>query len=317
MTGVIDIVNNIETLIIDFPNLSSLEEINRYINLQLLNHFPEPEMLIYDYIISGSGNNKKALLSYVLKEHFDMTENTMLHPHLLFRKLYRKDGFYRIYYEESVLEIVIENRTFKSINHLLPGDDSETSKNLVIISDKKNYESSSSLNNNKIYKLENLYKKCKKDLFKVRKKNITPNILIILSLTIAIYGVFSLISMFNESSKRFKILEQKYTILLQSENQEDLSLIYSDNMDKLLILESQIPPDLYSIFYELNRWNKNYKILNINYSNRFLSVVAITENSIGLVESLNRSEMFNFKLNSTVRKENYEQVNFSGEILCP
>ncbi len=310
-------IENIETIILDFPNLNSRDEINTYINLQLLNHFPVPEMLVYDYIISGTGGNKKILLSFILKEHLDQFNSIILHPHLLFRKLYRKDGLYRIYCEDTVLELLIENRVYKTVKYLQPGDVLGTNKKEIVISDKKNYERSLSQNSNKIVNLENIYKQCKKDLFKKRKKNSTPHILLILTLAVLIYGVFNLISVYKLSDKRLKELEQKYTLLLQSETGEDLSLLYSEKMDRLLVLESQLHPDLYSIFFELGRWNKDYKILNFNYNNNFLTIVAITENSIGLVETLNRSEMFNFKLNSTVRKENYEQVSFSGEVLCP
>ncbi|QEN05064.1 hypothetical protein EW093_10200 [Thiospirochaeta perfilievii] len=301
-----------ELVLIDFPNLKKIDEINRYIKSQLLNHFPAPDRLIYDYIVSG----KKALLFYMLRENYLEYQGKVLHPFLIFKSLLKKDGSYRIYYHNEVIDLKIKNRNFYTLSIYSVTDNLPKLLDPIVVTDRANLDTFDTPPQERLLILEDLYKISRGKLFNKKRQsrlNLLFPTVMLLGISLSVY---TLIDKTDRSFKALKELESKYNKIIQTTSGES-SELYQNKLDKILSLESNIPPNIYSIFYELNSNSNNYKVLNFTYNNRFLSIVAITPNSLDLVDSLNRSTIFKFKLNSTVREKLYEQVNFSGEVICP
>lgn len=314
-------INTIETLVLDFKNLKNNEEINSYIIAQLTKNFPEPELLIFDYIIIGNRLEKKILVSYGLREDLEnIPSKELTHPHLLFRSLLRKDGHYVIFYHSRVLEVTINKGIITDTKHdYIIDHELEIQLHSIIISDQKNLSRCYSIYSGDIKRLEDLYNKCKKNLFKCAKKSKIPILLISLVCSILVTILsYKLHNCYTQSFTKLKQVKDQYTRMISdNETKNDLDLIYNDLLQITLNNESQLPPDIYGLLYELNMKGYDYKILSLNYYNRFLVINAISKNSITLVESLNTSDILNLTQNSTVTKEDYEQVNFSGDVICP
>lgn len=315
-------IDSIECVIMDFSNLKTEEEIANYIPNQLGKHFPEPELLAYDYVITGTGNNRKALVSYTLKDNIKNSPYSDLkHPHLLFKYLLKKNGHYVIVYGGRILEVFIENKIITTINHLYKKDIQtlKLQEKTTLIADNKNMSDCKSIYNGKILSIEILYKKCKKDLFNSKKNKFKFKYLLLIVPTLGII-YFLLVFTFNfrDSSEILKTLKLEYNNLIKKDMEySDSEILHTELIQKINVIESQLTPDLYTLFYNLNEYGDNYKIMDLTYTNRFLRVNAISKNSIKLIKDLNREDSFNFKQNTTMTKEEYEQFSFSGEILCP
>lgn len=314
-------IDNIETVIMDFTNINNQKEIQSYITNQLGLHFPKPELLIYDYIITKTGNKKNAMISYAISDIINnISKSRIEHPHLLFKHLLKKNGNYVILYSTRILSVNIENRVISKIGtfyldnlNLLTINDKT-----ILISDKKNIKLCKKTFFVTPLSLESMYKKCKKDMFITKKRRSKPLLLFIIPLIVLIlYTInYSLNLKLNKKNLEELIVKYKY-IQQASIEQNEAKKLYEDTLERVYIKESHITPDLYDIFYELYRYNTNYRIIDLNYSTQFLTINAITNNSITLLTDLNLSKKFNFKQNRTVTKNGFEQINFSGDVICP
>jgi len=307
-------IDQIESALITIPENLKKNEINEFIKNKLIEFFPSPELLQYDYTITGNKNDENILLSYVL---MDIVQDNVYHPHLLIKHKKLKDGYYLIYYSGSTLEIDIKNgkvlkvEKFNSINMDLIKDDH------IIIHDKSNSSKMNNISNKKI-KLENLYKSCSNNLFINKKETKFKFIVILLTIIfilvaagLKIYRDYSnTVIELNRIKEQYKTKESNIKKEVEEINQ------YNELLKETLVLESNIPPNLYNVISEIFNNSKETKIIDFIYSNNYLTIRAITKNSLDLVESINSSPMLNFKLNSTVTKDDYEIVNLSGEIKC-
>ncbi|QEN04213.1 hypothetical protein EW093_05665 [Thiospirochaeta perfilievii] len=300
-------IDNFHTIILDLSNVNTKEEIENYIPSQLELHFPDPSELIYDYIILGKGVNRRGLLCYTLKSIAEgLDQKRILHPFLLFKHIYNRDGIYSVIYNKNILTVEIKNGTYTSASTGLPESDID---NLILISDNS---TPNSLNLNK------LYKKVKHDLFFIKsgfkyRSILLPILVFSLTISLTLYGL----NRYNYSHLKLNELQQELTsIQFKQNNAEELRSMYNQVKEEIHIIESHSTPDIYSIFSELTKYGTEYKIINFSYSDRFIRINAITDNSLNLISSLNRSELFNFKQNSTITKGDYEYVTFSGEVIC-
>lgn len=315
-------IDKIETVMMDFKGLKTIEEVKSYIPTQLIKYHPKPEMLIYDYVISGKGLNKKGLICYTLKFLIkDKAADELFHPLLLFKSLLKKDGYYIIIYTDRILEVEISNSLIMSCkqsdyNPIYIKDINR--KDLNIICQEKHLKDVEK-QFQKVLKLETLYKKCRKDLFVHRKESKTkPILLTVIPLLICSFFVYKGIGKYNKTINEMEFLEKQYNKIKESSSEtSSIEEEYNELLQSLYIIKSQTNPDLYSLFYELNSYGSGYKIIDFNYSNRYLRVNALSTNSIELVKSLNRSPMLNLTQNSTTTNGSLEQVNFSGEVICP
>lgn len=315
-------IDKIETVMMDFTGLKTLDEVKSYIPTQLIKYHPKPEMLSFDYVLSGKGLNKKGLVCYTLKDLVkDKPTDKLFHPLLLFKSILKKDGFYLIIYTDRILEVEISNSMILSskqseYNPVYIKDINK--KDLNVICEEKHIKDLGK-QFSKVLKLETLYKRCKKDLFIHKKESKTkPILLTIIPLLICSFFIYEGINKYNETIDEMKFLEKQYNkIKEKSSETSSVEEEYNELLQSLYIIKSQTNPDLYSIFYNLNSYGSRFKIIDFNYSNRYVRINAISKNSIELVKDLNRSPMFNLIQNSTTTNGTHEQVNFSGEVLCP
>lgn len=315
-------IDKIETVIMDLSGLKTVDEIKSYIPTQLIKYHPKPDMLIFDYVITGKADNKKGLVSYTLKHLVDgCRQDDLLHPLLLFKSLIKRDGTYLIGYNSTMLELEIISGVIQSCCQSKLDLDyikSNVKSNPRVICDNSIYLQLRDIYP-KIESLENLYKKCKKDLFIDKKRTLLkPLLLIATPIFFLTLLFFNIKSQYDNTMAKLKSLENEY-VEVQSitNNTTDYEDKYNKLLEELYIIRSQNCVDLYNVFYDLNSYGKSYKIVDFNYSNRFLTVNAISRNSISLIKNLNKSTLFNFTQNSTTTNMDIEQVNFSGEIKCP
>ncbi|MGL1892027.1 MAG: hypothetical protein OCD02_10390 [Spirochaetaceae bacterium] len=173
-------IDSIKSILMDFSGIKN-SEIPIYIESQLIKYYPEPKSLVYDYILTKRGNSKKALVSYVLKNSLIKTDiKELYHPHLLFTKLLKRDGFYFIIYGDNLLEVEISLGLFKTVKQskLRTLDLQKIDTKHIVISDNINYGKCSTFKPKKLLKLEQLYKRCKADLFTKKKIQITKKLYI-------------------------------------------------------------------------------------------------------------------------------------------
>lgn len=311
-------IHQIETVLMDFSGLKNEKEIKRYIPTQLNKYYPDSEELEYDYIIFGNGQNRRGLISFIIKDLLDgIIINKLKHPFLLFKNSFRSDGLYVIAFNNSVLKVEIKKGCLLSTSTSEFSTDilKDLPASTIVISDETNMQRCKTTCG-KVLKLEKLYGRCKKNLFIKNKKSHIPKvfsiILVCSVLIISIYGLITLNRQITETAR----LEEVYKNLDRNVN-NDLENRYKSLLEELYLVESQIPPNIYNVFYDLNEFGDDYKISDLNYASRYLRVNAVTVNSINLINNLNGSDLFNFSQNSTLTKDGGEIVNFSGVILCP
>lgn len=305
----------------DLSGLKTEEEVKSYIPTQLIKYHPKPDMLVFDYVLSGKGHNKKGLISYTLKDLVESKSSSeLIHPILLFKSFLKKDGNYLIAYSGNILTVEISNGLIASSKQLKFSENeirNIMTDNLIVISDKEHCEILKGYFD-KVLSLEDQYKKCKKDLFIHKKKSkLKPILLATLPLIAILIVTISITSKYQKTMNELAILEGQYADIKaknsQSSNNETK---YNELLKELYIIKSQETVDLYTVFYELSNFGNSYKILDFNYSNRFIRINALSKNSIELIKNLNTSDMFNFVQNSTITTDNMEQVNFSGDVIC-
>lgn len=311
----------IESIIMDLTKLKTDTEIEKYIMNQLGNYFPDPELLIFDYHITGSGCNKKALVSYTLKDNVEkVKEAELVYPHLLFKQIFKKDGHYLIFYTNRIFEVKIEDKILFDLKHYYLENYNQltTDEKAIIISDLENYQFCINTFKRPPLKIELLYKKCKKNLFQERKKKKIKYLIILIPFILL--GCFTehfKLEIDDNIQKLNLLIAQNKTLEREISLGKSLDQEYQKLYKEVLIIESLIPPDLYSIFYNLELFGDDFKIIDLNYSNRSLNINAISPNSINLLSNLNKNIEFTFKQTSTITKSDYECINFSGDIKCP
>lgn len=314
-------IDKIETVTMDLSGLKNLEEIKSYIPTQLIKYHPKPQMLTFDFALRGKGDNKSALVSYIDSSLVKEGEKRLKHPLLLFKSVLKKDGEYLIIYQNRILEVrIVKGAIFNSDQHNFSYNYLKTlkSRELTVISDSDKIPEIRAIFP-RVIPLEKLYSRCKKNLFIIRKKSpLVPLLTAIFPISILLFLFFQISSEYNSTMAKLESLKREYnSIKLSSTKNSNNEKRYNKLLKELYSIQSQTTVDLYSIFYDLNRYGSNYKIQDINYSNRFLRVNAISKNSINLIDNLNRSQIFNFTQNSTTTTEDFEEVHFSGEIICP
>lgn len=313
-------IDSIKTINLDVSILKTEDEVVNYIPTQLQKYYPEPNQLLYDYIIKSNKNKKSALVSYVHKDKVNK-DKELLHPVLLFRKVLQKDGVYIIVFSNTILEVSISNKVILSTKTSVMNPAyliSIISNKHTIISDVKNKDEVNKLFNGKLLSLESLYKRCNHKLFSPPRKNYLKPLLLITLVGTLFYTAYQLHSRYNAVMKEYKNIKKQYesTLVNNNNNKESLEK-YNSLLSQLYTIQSQIEPDLYKIFYELSTNGSKFKVMDINYSNRYIRLNTLTPNGIKLVKGLNNSGYLNLTQNSSITKDNMEVVNISGDIICP
>lgn len=313
-------IDSIKTINLDVSILKTEDEVINYIPTQLQKYYPEPKQLLYDYVIKGNKNKKSALVSYVHKDKVNSNKE-LLHPVLLFKKLLQRDGMYIVVFSKTVLEVSIANKVIKSTKTSVMNPaylkSIITSKHIVI-SDTKNRSEINSFFSGKLLSLESLYKKCNLKLFSPPKKNYLQPILLFVLVSLIVLTTYKTINKYTSTMREYKTIKKQYeTSLITNNNNKESVDKYNSLLKKLYNVQSQIEPDLYKVFYELTTNGSKYKIMDINYSNRYIRLNTLTPNGISLVKDLNNSDYLNLIQNSSITKDNMEVVNISGDIICP
>ncbi|OQY36849.1 MAG: hypothetical protein B6229_09325 [Spirochaetaceae bacterium 4572_7] len=133
-------IDKIETVVMDLKGLSTEKEIKTYIPRALVKFHPQPDKLMFDYVITGKGENKKGLIAYTYQTLLSNKVN-IEHPILLFKSILKKDGQYIIIYRDQILEVIIEDGgTTKAEQRALRTEDLESiiGTDAIILSDVKN-----------------------------------------------------------------------------------------------------------------------------------------------------------------------------------
>lgn len=312
-------IDNIKTINLDVSILKSDTEVHNYIPSQLQKYYPEPDKLLYDYVIKTNRGKKSALVSYIHRDK--VTTNDAFHPMLLFNKVLNKDGIYLIAFSKTVLEVTIKDRviisTKTSVMNTAYIKGVITSKHIVI-SDIKNRPEIETFFNKKVLSLESLYKKCSLKLFKPKKKSYTKYLVALFIVSIITFFTIQISSEYNSVINEYNMIKNEYeTKLISSNNSQEFQIEYQELLEELYVIQSQIEPDLYKTFYELSVNGAEYKIIDINYSNRYIRLNTLTPNGISLVSKLNRSNYLDLIQNSSIKRDGMEFSNISGEIICP
>lgn len=312
-------IDSIKTINLDVSVLKTENEVHNYIPSQLQKFYPEPDKLLYDYVIKSNRGKKSALVSYIHKDKVENREIT--HPILLFKKVLQKDGNYIVVFSNTVLEVCINDKVIVSTKtsvmnpaYLKAVIDSKN----IVICDSKNRQEVESLYNKKIVSLEGLYKRCDLKLFRPKRKSYIKQIIGLLLITLTAVVVLNVSSRYNSVLNEYEIIKKDYeTKLISNNNSQESQIEYDELLEELFIIQSQIEPDLYKIFYELSVNASGYKIMDINYSNRYIRINCLTPNGISLVKKLNKSEYLDLIQNSSINRDGLEVSNISGDIICP
>lgn len=293
----------LESFAVNIPNQITDKEIVPFIEHQLKTHYPVPELLIYDYVITGKKSDRSVLVTYILKNDFEENRE-ILHPHLLIKHRVIKDGTYL--FTTQGHELLIKIRTGKVIYIISDSEDIDKHRddNITIITDTK---------------LHKLYKKCKKDLFLRMKKrvNIKPLIIFIVIL-LTFIPIKVLLDKNSESKYYLNQLQVEYNKLLaESNDQTDEEILYDVTNKEILKMESHITPSTYRVLSELSYTTTRVIIKDISISGERINLTVLTDNSLELLKELNRSSILDMVLTNTIPGDNMELSQFSGEIICP
>ena len=312
-------IDKIETVVMDLKGLSTEKEIKTYIPRALVKFHPQPDKLMFDYVITGKGENKKGLIAYTYQTLLSNKVN-IEHPILLFKSILKKDGQYIIIYRDQILEVIIEDGgTTKAEQRALRTEDLESiiGTDAIILSDVKNILYTTTLFGEGVIPIEPLYKKCRSSLFIPKKKHLLPKITIVITLL----AILSITTAYLILERNKKLAKKEELRLIYNKKEEEkrvqleLENKYNTLLTELYIIESQIEPDIYSILYELNKYGSNYKITDFNYSPGSLRLNVITKNSIELLQELNISQNLELVQNIVTTRNGLEQVNITGNVV--
>lgn len=296
-------MKHIESILIEIPSVIGHKELDGYIKLQLYSHFPEPDLLIYDYVITGKHTKRSVLLTYMLKEDCN-EKDLILHPHLLIKHRIWKNGTFLIQWQERELLLIMEEGLLTTLE-----SDPQIIENL-------NVENPTTVNDEG---LEKLYRRCKKDMFKRRKTRLPLSLIIAMVMgplmTLSLY-----LSIDNIMKNRVTLnrLEKRYEKLLTTQNSEsDEDKLYNITLEEVLKMESHISPSVYLLITQLLNTETRVIIKDFSYSGNRINLTLLTTNSLQLLKELNTSPYLKMTLNSTVPGEDMELSQYNGEVLCP
>lgn len=294
---------HLESIQLDIPPVISNREMDGYIKLQLLAFFPEPDLLIYDYVLTGKQQNRSVLLTYMLKEDYN-PKDTILHPHLLVKHRIWRDGSYHIKWDNR--ELLIQ---MKAGRVTLAESDPQEIEELGL-------EDITTINQQE---LDKLYRRCKRDMFK-RKRSLfsIPQLITLLSiLTLSLY-LYNAIGEMMDNRKTLDRLEKSYEKLLTTKNSEsEEDKLYNTALEEVLKMESHITPSIYLLLTQLLDTKTRVIIKDFSYDGSRISLTLLTTNSLQLLKELNNSPYLKMTLNSTVPGKDMELSQFNGEVLCP
>lgn len=296
-------IRHIESILIVIPSVIGYKEIEGYIKLQLQSHFPEPDLLIYDYVITGRHTKRLVLLTYMLKDDWN-EKDIILHPHLLIKHRIWRSGTFLTKWKERELLIIVEDGLVTTV---------ESDPHII---DKLNLENPTTIQSKE---LEKLYRRCKKDMFQNRKNRLPLQL--ILSFIIGIiltFGVYLSIESFLKNKSTLDRLEARYMKLLTTQNREsEEDKLYRITLEEVLKMESHISPSIYLLLTQLLNTDTKVIIKDFSYSGTRINLTLLTTNSLELLKELNTSPYLKMTLNSTVPGEEMELSQYSGEVLCP
>lgn len=296
-------IDQLETILIDVPPTITSREIESFIKMQMITHYPEPERLIYDYIITGKKGNSTLLITYMLKEDL-LKDEMVLHPHLLVKHHIWKRGSYHIKWKERELFLQLKQGRVSTLE-----SDPEEIKHLI------NKETETILPNH----LEKLYKKCKKDMFNNNRKPLSYPLLISVLLTAVIFiPIYISIQNYNSNKITLENLEKRYQKLVNTKSdQSEEDKLFNITLEEVLKMESHISPSIYLLLSQLVNTQTKVVIKDFSYSGNQISLTLLTTNSLELLKELNCNPYLKMSLTNTVPGEDLELSQYIGEILCP
>lgn len=321
------ITDSFDVFTADISFLKDQTEIENYISSRLSSHHPSPECLIYDYTVFKRGANQSALVCFAEKEIIDSQGKELFHPFLLFKKKFRKDGLYVIYWEKQIIQIIIDRGLIQEacISHYTgemyhrDPEIRDSVKKVLITDDMEPFISGEYDSH---VTLEKASKGLKPDLFIPKKQAKSLKFLLtLLFLSSLVYGGIQLLNIYTDTILKEALLQSELADLTSMQvNRKKSSMEADKNKKEFEYLKSMQSADIYTLFSEIKRYSRGgLKIVQFSYRNTdefFLE--GVTKNALWVIDNLNKSDFLEVTPeNITPMEDNQEYLNLKGRVLCP